>query len=126
MPAGNRRSADHITLAMTQAHRKAPDAGIMRRALLSYAFNAASTSRPVPNEVTGALEWIGGAAAAVPTWPVQRGLRAGAGPVPRLGRGLSSTVITRLTGTWQDEQRAFAGRDLSGMDCVYLWVDGST
>jgi transposase-like protein len=38
--------------------------------------------------------------------------------------GLSASVITRLTTDWRDEQRAFAGRDLSGVDYVYLWVDG--
>ena len=38
--------------------------------------------------------------------------------------GLSASAITRLTTDWQDEQRAFAGRDLSGVDYVYIWVDG--
>ena len=33
-------------------------------------------------------------------------------------------MITRLTETWQAEQRAFAARDLSGVDYVYLWADG--
>jgi hypothetical protein len=46
--------------------------------------------------------------------------------VPALGQfpgspaGLSGPVIARLTQTWQDEQSAFAGRDLSGVDYVYL------
>jgi transposase-like protein len=46
--------------------------------------------------------------------------------VPALGRflgsaaGLSAAVVTRLTETWKGEQRAFAGRDLSGVDYVYL------
>src|SRR6266436_1417149 len=50
--------------------------------------------------------------------------------VPALGQflgsaaGLSAAVITRLTGTWQAEQRAFAQRDLSQVDYVYLWADG--
>jgi transposase-like protein len=50
--------------------------------------------------------------------------------VPALGQflgssaGLSAAVITRLTETWQAEQRAFAARDLSGVDYVYLWADG--
>jgi transposase-like protein len=50
--------------------------------------------------------------------------------VPALGQflgssaGLSPAVITRLTETWQAEQRAFAERDLSGVDYVYLWADG--
>ncbi|GGO71780.1 hypothetical protein GCM10012289_38260 [Nonomuraea cavernae] len=50
--------------------------------------------------------------------------------VPALGQflgstaGLSASVVTRLTETWKGEQRAFAARDLSGVDYVYLWVDG--
>src|SRR6266567_499881 len=50
--------------------------------------------------------------------------------VPALGQflgssaGLSAAVITRLTQTWQAEQKAFAARDLSGVDYVYLWADG--
>jgi transposase-like protein len=50
--------------------------------------------------------------------------------VPALGQflgssaGLSAAVITRLTETWQAEQRAFAARDLSQVDYVYLWADG--
>jgi transposase-like protein len=50
--------------------------------------------------------------------------------VPALGQflgssaGLSAAAITRLTETWKAEQRAFAGRDLSGVDYVYLWADG--
>ncbi len=38
--------------------------------------------------------------------------------------GSSASVITKLTETWQAEQRAFAARDLSDVDYVYLWVDG--
>ena len=38
--------------------------------------------------------------------------------------GLSAPVITRLTTQWQTEQRAFAGRDLSERDYVYVWADG--
>ena len=33
-------------------------------------------------------------------------------------------MITRLTETWRGEQRAFAERDLSGVDYIYLWADG--
>jgi transposase-like protein len=40
------------------------------------------------------------------------------------GAGLSSSVITKLTRTWTAEAEAFAARDLSGADYVYLWVDG--
>jgi len=38
--------------------------------------------------------------------------------------GLSASSITRLTTRWQDEASAFARRDLSQADYVYLWVDG--
>jgi transposase-like protein len=50
--------------------------------------------------------------------------------VPALGQflgsaaGLSPAVIIRLTETWKAEQRAFAARDLSQVDYVYLWADG--
>jgi transposase-like protein len=50
--------------------------------------------------------------------------------VPALGQflgssaGLSAPVINKLTETWKVEQRTFSARDLSGMDYVYLWVDG--
>jgi transposase-like protein len=50
--------------------------------------------------------------------------------VPALGQflgssaGLSGPVITKLTETWKVEQRAFAARDLSGVDYVYIWADG--
>jgi putative transposase len=40
------------------------------------------------------------------------------------GAGLSASTITRLTTQWQDEARAFADRDLSALDFVYVWVDG--
>jgi transposase-like protein len=40
------------------------------------------------------------------------------------GAGLSATTITRLIAQWQDEAAAFGRRDLSGIDYVYLWVDG--
>jgi putative transposase len=38
--------------------------------------------------------------------------------------GLSASVVTRLTKQWQDEHRAWCGRDLSGVDYVYVWADG--
>jgi len=50
--------------------------------------------------------------------------------VPALGQflgssaGLSAAVITKLTEAWKAEQRAFAARDLSAADYVYLWADG--
>ena len=50
--------------------------------------------------------------------------------VPALGqflgstKGLSSSTITKMTQTWQAEQQAFAQRDLSSVDYVYVWADG--
>jgi putative transposase len=50
--------------------------------------------------------------------------------VPALGqflgsdKGLSSSTVTKLTETWKSEARAFAKRDLSHVDFVYLWADG--
>jgi transposase-like protein len=50
--------------------------------------------------------------------------------VPAMGqflgstKGLSASVVTKLTETWQAEQHAFAARDLSDVDFVYLWADG--
>ncbi len=38
--------------------------------------------------------------------------------------GLSPTNISRLTAAWEEEYQAFRGRDLSGCDYVYVWVDG--
>ena len=38
--------------------------------------------------------------------------------------GLSASVITRLTKTWQAEQAAFAERRLEEADYVYVWADG--
>jgi hypothetical protein len=48
--------------------------------------------------------------------------------VPALGQflgsaqGLSASTITKLTETWKAEQQAFAQRDLSGVDYVYVWL----
>jgi transposase-like protein len=46
--------------------------------------------------------------------------------VPALGQflGSSAGLSAPVTEAWKAEQRAFAGRDLSGVDYVYLWVDG--
>ena len=49
---------------------------------------------------------------------------AALGQFPGSSAGLSAAVITRLTETWKAEQRAFAERDLSGVDYVYLRADG--
>ena len=38
--------------------------------------------------------------------------------------GLSAATVTRLTAQWRDEAAAFSARSLSGVDYVYVWVDG--
>ena len=38
--------------------------------------------------------------------------------------GLSASVVTRLTKTWQDERERFCARSLAGVDYVYVWADG--
>jgi len=38
--------------------------------------------------------------------------------------GLSASVVTRLTRSWQDERERFAGRGLADVDYVYCWADG--
>ncbi len=49
---------------------------------------------------------------------------------PRLGEffgaeaGLSASSINRLTVAFQAEHAEWSGRDLSGVDYVYFWVDG--
>jgi integrase len=48
-----------ITLALTGPRRgSAPDPAVLRRALFRYAFSVASTSQPVPAEISRALDWI--------------------------------------------------------------------
>jgi putative transposase len=39
-------------------------------------------------------------------------------------KGLSPATITRLIEVWQSEYRLWQQRDLSGMDFLYVWVDG--
>ena len=43
---------------------------------------------------------------------------------PGSAAGLPAAVITRLTGQWKAEQRAFAGRDMSGSASACLRADG--
>jgi putative transposase len=38
--------------------------------------------------------------------------------------GLSPSVITRLTKSWQEERERFAARSLAEVDYVYCWADG--
>ncbi len=38
--------------------------------------------------------------------------------------GLSPATVVRLTEQWREEREAFMGRELSGVDYVYVWVDG--
>jgi putative transposase len=38
--------------------------------------------------------------------------------------GLSASVVTRLSATWQEEHKAFMSRTLDDRDYVYVWADG--
>ena len=38
--------------------------------------------------------------------------------------GLSAAAVGRLLGAWQADYQAFAGRDLTDRDDVYVWADG--
>jgi putative transposase len=38
--------------------------------------------------------------------------------------GLGASTVTRLLSQWQDEQRRWSQRDLSGCHYVYVWADG--
>jgi transposase-like protein len=38
--------------------------------------------------------------------------------------GLSASVVTRLTKSWQEERERFANRSLADVDFVYCWADG--
>jgi integrase len=77
-----------VTLGLTERQRKAPDPEVMRRALFSYAFNAASTSRPVPREITQALAWI--AQASLPVAALEE---------PAVVRAALNACARRLDGT---------------------------
>jgi len=39
-------------------------------------------------------------------------------------KGLSATNIVRLKAKWEEEYKEWLGRDLSGKEYVYIWVDG--
>jgi len=38
--------------------------------------------------------------------------------------GLSATNVVRLKAQWEQDYQMWCRRDLSGMHCVYMWVDG--
>ena len=39
-------------------------------------------------------------------------------------KGLSASVVTRLTTRWRDEHQEWCKRDLAGKEYVYIWADG--
>ncbi|MEO3844317.1 IS256 family transposase [Streptomyces sp. B22F1] len=43
---------------------------------------------------------------------------------PGSSAGLSPATVTRLTGQWQADDKAFGERDLTGSDYAYVWADG--
>ena len=75
--------------------------GSMTSASIQRSGSAGGSPRRSAAVGAQVAEDLRGAAAAVPAWAVYRGLRAGAGAVPRLGRRLSPATVTRLTVQWQ-------------------------
>ena len=57
----------------------------------------------------------------ISTGAMQEALEALLGPQ---AKGLSAASISRLKARWEDEHKAWSGRDLSNKRYVYLWVDG--
>ena len=57
----------------------------------------------------------------ISTGQFQEALEALVGPD---AKGLSASVVTRLTTKWTEEHETWSRRDLSGKEYVYLWADG--
>ena len=92
----------------------APQGQVFRRGVFSSAI-LPPWARNIPEDHRGA-------ALALLAWAAQRRLRARPGQFLGSGAGLSGPAITRLTETWKAEQKAFAARDLSGVDYAYLFA----
>ena len=83
-------------------------------------FRSAIVPPVVPQEPQGGR----GAAADVPARDVERRLRPGPERVLRLRRRPVGLGDHPPDQQWQDERAAFARRELSGVDYVYVWADG--
>ena len=57
----------------------------------------------------------------ISTGDMQEALEALLGPE---AKGLSPASISRLKARWEDDHRAWSGRDLSDKRYVYFWIDG--
>ena len=57
----------------------------------------------------------------ISTGDMQEALEALLGPE---AKGLSPATISRLKARWEDEHKAWSGRDLSNKRYVYFWIDG--
>ena len=57
----------------------------------------------------------------ISTGAMQEALEALLGPE---AKGLSAASISRLKARWEDEHKAWSGRDLSNKRYVYFWIDG--
>ena len=86
-----------ITIALTGPRRNAPGPDLLRRALFGYAFNTASASRPVPPEITRALDWIAKASLPVAALQDPDTVRAALGACARRldGRPAAATTTRR-------------------------------
>ena len=97
----SRRSAAEalttITVALTGRRPQAPGPGTLRRALFGYAFNAASAARPVPAEITRALDWVARASLPVTALEDPGTVRAVLGACARNldGRPAAATTVRR-------------------------------
>ena len=76
-----------ITLALTRPRLAFPDPAVLRQALLSHAFNAASARQPVPADIARALAWI--AKASLPVAALEE---------PDTVRGVLNACARRLDG----------------------------
>ena len=76
-----------ITLALTRPRLGVPDPAVLRQALLSHAFNAASARQPVPADIPRALAWI--AKASLPVAALEE---------PDTVRGVLNACARRLDG----------------------------
>ena len=57
----------------------------------------------------------------ISTGDMREALEALLGPE---AKGLSPATISRLKARWEDEHKAWSGRDLSNKRYVYFWIDG--
>jgi len=94
----SRRSAAEalttITVALAGPRGNPPDPAVLRRALFAHAFNTAGASRPVPAQITRALEWAARASVPVTALEDPSTLRAVLGACARNLDGRPASAAT--------------------------------